>query len=47
MAFIILKFSLTLSVLEKLKKLIFKMPIIPQILKINNLRTKAAKSIKL
>ena len=38
---------LTLSVPEKLKNLIFEMPIIPQILNINNLRTTSAKSINL
>ena len=38
---------LTLSVLEKLKNSIFKMPIIAQTLKINNLRTTSAKSVNL
>ena len=38
---------LTLSVPEKLKNLIFEMPIIPQTLNINNLRTTSAKSINL
>ena len=38
---------LTLSVPEKLKNLIFEMPIITQTLNINNLRTTSAKSINL
>ena len=40
-------FCLTISVLEKWRNLIFEMPIILQILDINNLRTKSAKSINL
>ena len=40
-------FCLTLSVTEKLKTLIFKMPIITQILNINNLITTKAKAINL
>ena len=37
-------FFLTLSVSEKLKNSIFEMPIIPQILNINNFRITNAKS---
>ena len=40
-------FCLTLSVTEKLKTLIFKMPIIAQTLNINNLITTRAKAINL
>ena len=43
MVFIFLYCS-TLSVQKKLKNLIFKIPVIPQILSINNLRTTSAKS---
>ena len=39
--------QLTLSVPEKLKNSVFEMPIIPQTLNINNLRTTSAKSINL
>ena len=39
MVFIFFGFSLTLSVPEKIKKLIFEIRIIPQTLNINNLRT--------
>ena len=38
---------LTLLVLEKLKHLIFEIPLIPQILNISNLRTTSAKSANL
>ena len=38
---------LTISLPEKLKNPIFEMPIVPQTLKINNLRTINAKSINL
>ena len=37
-------FCLTLSVPEKSENLIFEVPIIPQTLNIDNLRTKSAKS---
>ena len=40
-------FCLTLSIPEKLKNSIFDMPIIPQLLNINNLRITSAKSISL
>ena len=39
--------TLTLSLPEKLKSLIFQMPIIPQTFNINNSRTTGAKSINL
>ena len=39
--------QLPLSVTEKLENSIFKMPIIPQTLNINNLRNTSAKSINL
>ena len=42
-----MKSYVTLSVAEKLKIPIFEMPIIPQILNINNLRITSAKSINL
>ena len=38
---------LTLLVLEKLKHLIFEIPLIPQTLNISNLRTTSAKSVNL
>ena len=41
------KLILTLSVPQKLKNFIFEIPIIPQILSINNWRTKSARSINL
>ena len=40
-------FCLTLSVPEKVKKSIPEMPIIPQTLNINNVRTTSAKSFNL
>ena len=40
-------FQLTISVPEKLKNSIFEIPIIPQTLNINNLRTTSAKSVNL
>ena len=39
--------KLTPSVLEKLKNSIFEIPIVPQTLRIDNLRTTSAKSINL
>ena len=45
--FLFYLFSLTFSVPEKLKNSIFEMPIITQILKINNLKTTSAKYINM
>ena len=47
MVFKFFKFCLTVSVLEKLKKSIFEISIIPEILNINNQRTTSAKSVNL